>query len=444
MNPLEWVDDYVANVCDYVFVRVEDCVLIKRPNQAFRMNATAIGVLDRLFNRGERIADIVKDYRDPERVAADLGVFFRDLRCLLTHGLPDGYRSEAVDTAPFDYHFSAYPILSELAVTYQCNLKCVFCYAGCQCRRKEMDGNAAEAQMEEAAEAERLKFLLERIRFDAKVPSVSFTGGEPLLHPRLPELIRHARSLGLRVNLITNGTLCDAAMIQRLVEAGLNSAQVSLEGATPAIHDAVTGVAESYACTLAALAGFRDADIVVHPNTTLNRLNADDALRIPELVRSLDLQRFSMNLMIPAGAGRGRADLVIPYSEIGGIVRELQRRARRAGVEFMWYAPTPMCLFNPIAHGLGNKGCAACDGLLSIAPNGDVLPCSSYDEPVGNLFTEDFDRVWFGARATAFREKQAAPAECAGCEDFAACQGACPLYWREMGLRELPERIGSR
>lgn len=443
MNRLDWVDDYVANLRDYVFVRVEDCVLIKRPNHAYRMNASAIAVLDRLFNRGEQIADIIKDYRDPGRVEAGLETFFRDLHCLLTHGLPDGYRSEAVDTAPFDYHFSAYPILSELAVTYQCNLKCVFCYAGCQCRKKNADEGAA-AEKDGVADAERLKYLLERIRSDAKVPSVSFTGGEPLLHPQLPELIRHARSLGLRVNLITNGTLCDAAMIQRLLEAGLNSAQVSLEGAAPEIHDAVTGVGGSHAASMAALAGFRDAGIVVHPNTTLNRLNADDALRMPELVRSLGLKRFSMNLMIPAGAGRNRRELVVPYSEIGGIVQEVQRRARRAGVEFMWYAPTPMCLFNPIAHGLGNKGCAACDGLLSLAPNGDVLPCSSYDEPVGNLFTDDFEHVWFGARATAFREKQAAPAECAGCEDFAACQGACPLYWREMGLRELPERIGLR
>jgi radical SAM protein with 4Fe4S-binding SPASM domain len=105
----------------------------------------------------------------------------------------------------------------------------------------------------------------------------------------------------------------------------------------------------------------------------------------------------------------------------------------------MWYSPTPLCLFNPLAAGLGNKSCAACDGLLSVSPAGDVLPCSSYPEPVGNLLREPFDRIWNAARSRFFRTKAYAPAECTGCEDFDACAGACPLYWSAMGTSELAE-----
>lgn len=95
----------------------------------------------------------------------------------------------------------------------------------------------------------------------------------------------------------------------------------------------------------------------------------------------------------------------------------------------MWYAPTPLCQFNPVAHGLGNKGCAACEGLLAIDPRGNILPCSSWKDPVGSLLTEDFRSIWFGGSATRLREKRAAPAECVGCGEFALCQGACPLYF---------------
>jgi radical SAM protein with 4Fe4S-binding SPASM domain len=114
-----------------------------------------------------------------------------------------------------------------------------------------------------------------------------------------------------------------------------------------------------------------------------------------------------------------------------------REEARRNGVEFMWYSPTPLCIFNPIAHQLGNKGCAACDGLLSVSPAGDVLPCSSWPEPVGNLLREPFRKVWDSARGRWLREKRFAPETCRACDDFVLCQSGCPLYWRHFGYAEL-------
>ena len=72
------------------------------------------------------------------------------------------------------------------------------------------------------------------------MPSVSFTGGEPTLRPELPELVRFAKQLGMRVNLITNGTLMTEELATRLAEAGLDSAQVSLEGVTAQTHEKIT------------------------------------------------------------------------------------------------------------------------------------------------------------------------------------------------------------
>jgi radical SAM protein with 4Fe4S-binding SPASM domain len=135
--------------------------------------------------------------------------------------------------------------------------------------------------------------------------------------------------------------------------------------------------------------------------------------------------------------------LQVSYRDAGPLVRAARQAAREAGIEFLWYSPTPMCLFNPIAEGLGNKSCAACDGLLSVSPAGDVLPCSSYPEAVGNLLRQPFRDVWNSARAAFFRRKEYAPEECAGCEDFGPCAGACPLYWAAMGTAELQRSLAS-
>ena len=96
-----------------------------------------------------------------------------------------------------------------------------------------------------------------------------------------------------------------------------------------------------------------------------------------------------------------------------------------------------MCLFNPVTSGFGNKGCSACEGLLSVDPRGNILPCSSWPEPIGNLLEEDFETIWFNKRSQFIRDKKSAPTECRECRDFAVCQGACPLYFNAHGCEEL-------
>jgi radical SAM protein with 4Fe4S-binding SPASM domain len=99
----------------------------------------------------------------------------------------------------------------------------------------------------------------------------------------------------------------------------------------------------------------------------------------------------------------------------------------------VWYSPVPLCLFNPVAHGLGSQSCSAADGLLSIAPDGNVLPCSSFEQGVGNLLHEQFETIWNRRTAKYWRHKDFLPPGCRDCEFAALCCGACPLYWDERG-----------
>ena len=124
----------------------------------------------------------------------------------------------------------------------------------------------------------------------------------------------------------------------------------------------------------------------------------------------------------------------------------LRARAEARGVELVWYSPLPLCLFNTIAHGLGNRGCAAADGLLHVSPSGDVLPCSSFGhaESLGNLLREPFLPIWQSRAARFFRSKEMMPGGCESCPEAAACQGACVLYWREKGVAELGRDEASR
>jgi radical SAM protein with 4Fe4S-binding SPASM domain len=189
-----------------------------------------------------------------------------------------------------------------------------------------------------------------------------------------------------------------------------------------------------------------DRGVRVHTNTTLNRQNLPHAAAIVDLVAERGLERLTMNLVIPCGTAGTEPGLAVPYSEIGDHVLALRGRARDRGVELIWYSPLPLCLLNTIAHGLGNRGCAAADGLLHVSPAGDVLPCSSFShgESLGNLLQKPFDAIWESRAARFFRAKQMMPARCHGCPEAAACQGACVLYWREVGLAELGGSAADR
>jgi len=423
---LFWIDGFIKEIRPYIYVREEDSLLILIPNQAHKLNRTGLLMLMRLLG-GASVADIMKDAPDSDEARRQIHAFFCDLRAAVMGCLRENSGRLAVEEVEYKPPLNTLPILSEIALTYQCNLHCQFCYAGgLSPRYPEIDTPSLEK-------------MIDIIYHEAKVPSVSFTGGEPTLRNDLEALISHAVRTGLRINLITNATLIDEKTACLLKDAGLHSAQVSLEASNATLHDRLTGVAGSFEKTLRGIEFLRAAGITTHTNTTLNALNAPDAANgfIPFL-KSLGLDRFSMNLMIPCGmATCHRGELGLKYMQLPPLLRAIKIKARDAGLRFMWYSPTPYCIFNPIAEGLGNKSCAACDGLLSIAPDGSILPCSSYDEPVGNLLSESFAKLWRGKKSRFFKKRKYMPRECRGCEHTDICAGACPLYWQTEGTAEL-------
>ena len=429
-NNLDWVDEFITRVKPYIFVRVEDNLLIKRPNNAQKLNPTGAKILKSLLN-GATIEQILTKVKYSQEKIDDISNFMLAVRHSLEGNLDEFSLNPAVEVTPFEMKFSDYPVLSELALTYRCNLECEFCYAGCNCTTNPTKNDKEMLPKE-------IEKIIEKIFNDAKVPSISFTGGEPLLDKNLPRYIRFAKNLGMRINLITNGTLISNATAKTLADAGLDSAQVSLEGITAATHDAIVNSIGAFEKSLAGIKNLKAAGILTHTNTTITKTNLGECFQFPEFVReTLGIDRFSMNLIIPTGTAAINDKLTVRYSVIGKHLEKIINESKKHNVVFMWYSPVPMCLFNSIPNGLGNKGCSACDGLISIAPNGDVLPCASYDESVGNLLEQDFKTIWHSVNAVKFRTKSLANNLCKNCEDFHICNGACPLYWRKIGFEEL-------
>ncbi|MCA8911772.1 MAG: radical SAM protein, partial [Planctomycetes bacterium] len=273
---LSWINEWIRNVQDYIEVREEDNVFIQRPNKAFKLNPSGIRMIRRLRD-GETIEQILAPHGGNPAVWRDTERFFLDIRTMLDEGLNDTYESPAVDKIPFTMDFSPYPVLSEVAITYRCNATCTFCYAGCNCTVNPV-GNDREMTLDE------VKKVLHKIKNEAKVPSVSFTGGEATLRPELPDMIAYARSLGMRVNLISNGLRSTPEYTKTLAEAGLHSVQISIEGTTQEVHESITRIPTHFKRAVEGVHNYKAAGVRVNTNTTITKTNLHDVVKFPEFV----------------------------------------------------------------------------------------------------------------------------------------------------------------
>lgn len=417
---------FVASTRNIIYIRPEDRLIILRPNRLHHLNETALFILDRLYNRPQVdvaaiLAEAAQRYHvEPERIREDMIALLRSLNGLLQ----DDWREvTAVRITPFGSHKRELPVLSEIALTYRCQNRCSFCYADAPRR-----GQAVREMT-----TQEVKVIIDRIADEAHCPTLSFTGGEPTLREDLPELIAYGHEKGLRVNLITNGLRCaDADYVALLAEAGLESAQVSLEGGSAAVHDAITRHPGSWERTVQAVHRLREAGIHTHTNTTVCGGNRDHLLELVDFIADeLHSQYFSMNMVIRTGTALTSPKDDIAYREIGPLITQVQERAQAKGVRLVWYSPVPYCIFNPVQAGLGSKSCACVDGLISVNPAGELLPCSSFERGIGDLLHRPFAEVWFSRTARYWRGKEFIPPVCQRCEIRDICCGACPLYWDE-------------
>jgi len=113
---------------------------------------------------------------------------------------------------------TGHPFLAHIIPMRRCNLACGYC--------NEYDDVSKPVPLEEMKR--RLDLLA-----DMGTSIITISGGEPLMHPQLEEVIRHIRKRGMVAGMITNGFLLSVKRIQSLNDAGLEHLQISIDNVTP-------------------------------------------------------------------------------------------------------------------------------------------------------------------------------------------------------------------
>jgi radical SAM protein with 4Fe4S-binding SPASM domain len=305
------------------------------------------------------------------------------------------------------------PYRMDLAITYRCNNDCAHCY------------NARSRHFPEIDETNWQK-IIDKI-WDIGIPHIVFTGGEPTLRNDLPKLIHYAQEKGLITGLNTNGRkLADADYLKSLVDAGLDHVQITFESHNPVIHDEMVRCKGAWHETVQGIQNAVNSSLYVMTNTTMledNRSSLRDTL---EYLGLLKVPTVGLNALIYSGSGL-EVQSGIPENELPDLLELARDITSRQGQRLIWYTPTQYCHFNPVHFELGIKGCSAARYNMCIEPNGDVLPCQSYYESLGNILNNSWQSIWEHPLALQIRRRTNLPEECSTCDYLAECGGGCPL-----------------
>jgi radical SAM protein with 4Fe4S-binding SPASM domain len=315
-------------------------------------------------------------------------------------------------TQPFSSRPSA-PYRMDLAITYRCNNDCTHCY------------NARSRNYPELS-TQQWHQILDKL-WSIGIPHVVFTGGEPTLRTDLPDLIAHAQHNGQITGINTNGRrLSDLNYVETLINAGLDHVQITLESHDPNIHDMMVNSHGAWKQTVAGIQNVLETPLYVMTNTTMLNSNSPVLRQTLEFLAGLGVPTIGLNALIHSGRGL-TVQSGLAETELSPLLDLARQISAEHNQRLIWYTPTQYCHFDPMQLELGVKGCTAALYNMCIEPNGDVIPCQSYYQPVGNILTTRWKNIWNNDLSKYLREHKYIPEKCTGCALLSECGGGCPL-----------------
>lgn len=265
------------------------------------------------------------------------------------------------------------------AVIQACNLHCPYCYA-----------DAGHRLIDELNISESLNLIDQVVEIGAQ--EIVFSGGEPTLRRDLSTLVEHAARLGLKVGLITNGTLLDRKMALSLSHY-VSTVTVSLDGASAQAHDQLRGEG-SFDKTCQALVHLREAGIHVALNATLTPLNSHEIIRLHELAQEMDAM-IRPSWQMPMGRGKAWGG-----KNLSRQARPLLEELLAAGGSTGFLSVTERArLINdgPPLQYTYRKRCAIANSEIAVGAQGNVYPCRLMQRPqfcAGNVRDEPLSKIY--------------------------------------------------
>ena len=314
-------------------------------------------------------------------------------------------------------------------ITRKCNLKCIHCRSSSEI---EVKGHP-DFSKEEAFR------IIDDITSYAK-PVIVLSGGEPLVRRDVFEIADYGTDKGLRMCLATNGTLVTDEVCDKMKASGIKIVSLSLDGSTEDIHDDFRNQRGAFAGTINAAGLFKKYSIEFIINSSFTKRNQEDIPKVYNLAKELGATAWYMFMIVPTGRGEELMSELISSSDYEEILewhyqmekdekdmlvrptcaphyyRVVLQKSKEQGAKFERRSLK-------FSTG-GAKGCIAGQLIVLIDVDGNVLPCSYFPKPAGNIKKESFKEIWENSDLfKELRDFKKYKGKCGSCEYITVCGG---------------------
>ncbi len=314
-------------------------------------------------------------------------------------------------------------------ITRRCNLRCVHCRSSSEM----VVHQHPDFPLEEAYR------VLNDISSYAK-PVVVLSGGEPLMRADVFEIARYGTEKGLRMCMATNGSLVTDTICEKIVASGIKIVSMSLDGSTAAVHDNFRNEKGAFDSVMSAAGLFKKHGIDFIINSSFTKRNEEDIPDVYKLAKDIGAMAWYLFMIVPTGRGeeimneliskekyedildwhygmeKGELDMLVRPTCAPHYYRLVLQRAKEEGINFERRTLK-------FSTG-GSKGCLAGQLICLIDVDGNVLPCSYFPKPAGNIRTQSFKEIW--ENSELFRELRdfgSYKGKCGRCEYLNVCGG---------------------
>jgi len=321
-------------------------------------------------------------------------------------------RNRAMLNGIIDRRRLEYPGRVELAVTYDCNNRCYFCYADCPRSMRELSTND-------------WMHIIDKLII-VGIPHLIFTGGEATLREDLSVLIDRGSKSGLVTGLVTNGRLLTYERCCELKKSGLDYVRITVESHSPDSHDSMTRIKGSCVESWLGIENCVQSGIRTSATITVMKDNVSDISDTLIRLGGIGVSLVTINGLICSGLGKGVTERV--DSKIMAIACKKALNVaedNNMSISFV----TPYCHEDTSEElvFMGINSCSAAKDNITIQPDGSVIPCQSwFHENSGNILTDEWCSIWNHETMKKARRSHLID-KCQYCDFRSNCDGGCPL-----------------
>lgn len=269
----------------------------------------------------------------------------------------------------------------DLNITNRCNFRCIHCCF-----------NSGETMLREFS-LDKIKDILKEFK-TLGGERIDITGGEPLLRPDLPEIIKIGKDLNLKIELVTNGSLLTDEKLKLFKQLGLDAIAISLDGSNYETYKKIRPIKqETYNLIIQNIQKSISCGFPVKINTVIFNSNLDDLSKINALAIRWGAKEHGFYYFTPVGRGATSSTEVVDPTRWLAYIRQTLLKSKD---KIKLSLETPLLESN-----LAEEADTSCylknPWHLQILPDGNVYPCAImafYNRPCGNLRKQTLTEIW--------------------------------------------------